>query len=262
MHTHTHACRCVHTLAHTHTLTRTHARTHTYLTFHLSFSLSSGGKTAHIASRMQEIGTLVALERSASRAQKLQEFLKQLGHVFVKVHKMDASKAMAVPGDPPPKMQKGQKTQTVRFPAESFDRILLDAPCTGLGQRPRTVNEISFENLNTTPRIQKKLFATALQLLKPGGVMTYSTCTINPAENEGIVAWALEHYECLQLCTPALRLGLPGLSNQGLPDAQCALVQRFDPRDAADTIGFFVATFKKVTDGAGGGGAGGGGAAT
>lgn len=251
------------THAHAHTHAHPHARTHTHIrTVHLSFSLSSGGKTAHIASRMQEIGTLVALERSASRAQKLQEFLKQLGHVFVKVHKMDASKAMAVPGDPPPKMQKGQKTQTVRFPAESFDRILLDAPCTGLGQRPRTVNEISFENLNTTPRIQKKLFATALQLLKPGGVMTYSTCTINPAENEGIVAWALEHYECLQLCTPALQLGLPGLSNQGLPDAQCALVQRFDPRDAADTIGFFVATFKKVTDGAGGGGAGGGGAAT
>ena len=217
-----------------------------------------GGKTAHIADRMQKTGTLVALERSASRAQRLGEFLEQLGHTFVKVHKMDASKAVAS-GQPPAKMQKGQKTATVRFASETFDRILLDAPCTGLGQRPRTVNEISFENLNTTPRIQRKLFATAVALLKPGGLLVYSTCTINPAENEGIVAWALEHYDCLRLCSPTTKLGVAGLSGQGLPDAQCALVQRFDPRDAADTIGFFVAKFMKKAGGSDASGVGGAG---
>lgn len=213
-----------------------------------------GGKTGHIADRMQKAGTLVALERSASRAHKLEGFLEQLGHTWVGVHKMDAAKAVATPGAAPVKMQKGQKKPPPpQFPTESFDRILLDAPCTGLGQRPRSVNPISYENLMTTPRIQRKLFATAVSLLRPGGVLVYSTCTINPAENEGVVGWTLEHHECLELCSPTNRLGLPGLSGQGLDDELLSEVQRFDPRDAADTIGFFVAKFTKKSSSAVGG---------
>ncbi|WIA32337.1 hypothetical protein OEZ86_003175 [Tetradesmus obliquus] len=90
------------------------------------------------------------------------------------------------------------------FAPESFDAVLLDAPCTALGLRPRLLQQQQLSLLLET---------AAYQLVKPGGVLVYSTCTISPAENEVNVRHALDSYPCLQL---------------------------------ADNIGFFVAEFVKT----------------
>merc|ERR1712106_658745 len=79
-----------------------------------------------------------------------------------------------------------------------FDHILVDAPCSGLGQRPQFYNKMKLKELQSFPKIQKKLFSSAVELLKPGGVLLYSTCTNNHHENEGIVEWATNTFPSLQ----------------------------------------------------------------
>ena len=91
--------------------------------------------------------------------------------------------------------------------------------------------------------------AAAVELLRPGGVLVYSTCTINPQENEEIVAYALHAHPELQLEVPpeGLSIGEPGWAGCGLSEAQRAMVQRFDPSTASGeaSIGFFAARFRK-----------------
>ncbi|PKU29310.1 methyltransferase nsun6 [Limosa lapponica baueri] len=109
---------------------------------------------------------------------------------------------------------------------------------------------------------------TRVKLLKPGGVLVYSTCTITLSENEEQVAWALKTFPCLQLQPQEPHIGGEGMRGAGLSDEQLKLLQRFDPaavtlqgmdinslRDSRedalislankDCIGFFIAKFIK-----------------
>ena len=85
-------------------------------------------------------------------------------------------------------------------------------------------------------------------MLKPGGILTYSTCTIHWLENEAMVAHILHTFPCMELLPLLLidTIGMPGLPGVGLTDEQRGYVRRFDPTDeTSDTIGFFVAKFRK-----------------
>ncbi len=73
----------------------------------------------------------------------------------------------------------------------------------------------------------------------------YSTCTINACENEEMVKYILDNFINMKLLPIDINIGLPGLAGCGLNDAEQANVRRFDPSDAADTMGFFVAKFQK-----------------
>lgn len=117
-----------------------------------------------------------------------------------------------------------------------------------LGLRPRLAFPTTMKDLQDFENYQRGFFYSAVMLLKPGGTLTYSTCTINPQENEGMVQWALDTYPCLTLvpATPP-QLGGPGLQGFGLSPTACAMVQRFDPAATThDTIGFFIAKFVKT----------------
>ncbi|GFR46036.1 hypothetical protein Agub_g7505, partial [Astrephomene gubernaculifera] len=119
----------------------------------------------------------------------------------------------------------------------SFDYILLDPPCSALGLRPRLLHAWSLKQLRALAAYQRSLLHTAVQLLAPGGELVYCTCTINPEENEGNVAWVLDRYPgTLQLLPAAPLLGLPGLTGadpgtgaRWLRQEEAELVQRFDP---------------------------------
>eukprot|EP00271_Cylindrocystis_brebissonii_P019746 TRINITY_DN6197_c0_g1_i1.p1 TRINITY_DN6197_c0_g1~~TRINITY_DN6197_c0_g1_i1.p1 ORF type:complete len:467 (+),score=45.68 TRINITY_DN6197_c0_g1_i1:200-1402(+) len=142
------------------------------------------------------------------------------------------------------------------FQPRSFDRVLLDAPCSALGLRPRLfAAEITLEDLRMTSVYQRRLMDEAVQLVKPGGVVVYSTCTINPGENEALVRYALDKYPELILVPQDPHLGGPGLiggldvfdgvgSKEWLRKGEEDLVQRFDPCGPHDTIGFFIAKFR------------------
>jgi 16S rRNA C967 or C1407 C5-methylase (RsmB/RsmF family) len=94
------------------------------------------------------------------------------------------------------------------------------------------------------------LFLQAVALLKCGGTLLYSTCTVTHEENEGLVLWALKHFPNLDLKPAVPVLGGPGLKGSGLTEEQRQCVQKFGPpllgNDChVDTVGFFIACFHK-----------------
>ncbi|GFR88394.1 ribosomal RNA small subunit methyltransferase B [Elysia marginata] len=216
----------------------------------LDMCAAPGGKTSHIAALMANQGKIVALEKSSERAKKLEQLGLQNVHVFA----YDATKALSQDLVP-----QAERVFGPPFPPSSFDRILVDAPCSALGQRPCYVNRISVNQLMSFPVIQHKLLMVAAELLRPGGVLVYSTCTITLAENEEQVAKFLARRADMKLVAPSVRLGSCGLEGSQLDATQRAMVQRYDPgmlladRDSrpsqdlhnVDTIGFFIAKFVK-----------------
>ncbi|XP_020920468.1 putative methyltransferase NSUN6 [Sus scrofa] len=111
------------------------------------------------------------------------------------------------------------------FLPESFDGILLDAPCSGMGQRPYMACTWTLKEMIPYQPLQRKLFTVAVELLKPGGVLVYSTCTVTLAENEEQVAWALGTFPCLQL---QRQVSIRNFSNLLYPSGMPGLVDQCD----------------------------------
>lgn len=114
--------------------------------------------------------------------------------------------------------------------------------------RPKLhIQQCTSKELQSFANYQQYFVKEAVQLLKPGGIMTYSTCTIHSVENEQIVRYILDEYsDQMELIPIDIPLGQPGLQGCGLNDSQRYYVRRFDPTDSAtDTIGFFLAKFQK-----------------
>ncbi|EPY77168.1 putative methyltransferase NSUN6 [Camelus ferus] len=158
----------------------------------LDLCAAPGGKTTHIAALMQDQGEVIALDKISNKVEKIKQNALLLGLNSIRAFCFDGTKALKLDvvkdteGEPP-------------FLPESFDRILLDAPCSGMGQRPNMACTWTLKEVTSYLPLQRKLFTVAVQLLKPGGVLVYSTCTITLAENEEQVAWALRTFPCLQL---------------------------------------------------------------
>ena len=181
-----------------------------------------GGKTTHIAARMENTGRVVALDKSENKTRAIQRNCAQLGVTIVTTFVADGSKCVAAADSAPGSSDSGLAPP---FPEESFDRVLVDAPCSGLGQRPQFYNNISLKELRSFPRIQRKLVSSAVRLLRPGGVLLYSTCTNNVAEDGELVTWAADTFPCLHL----------------------EQTQHYGhPASHMDTITFFWAKFTKI----------------
>ncbi|CAN9506365.1 unnamed protein product [Ophioblennius macclurei] len=218
----------------------------------LDMCAAPGGKTCHIAALMGDQGEVVALEKSRNKIERVCRNAQALNLRSIKTFCFNS--IQAVSSDPT------QVTEGPPFPPESFDRVLLDAPCSGLGQRPNMSLSFSLKELRSYQPLQRKLFHAAVQLLKKGGVLVYSTCTVTLAENEEQVAWALHTFPCLELQPQDPHLGAEGMLGAGLSPEQLHLLQRFSPelswdqtaesttgrcRADGDTIGFFIAKFLK-----------------
>ncbi|XP_070623235.1 tRNA (cytosine(72)-C(5))-methyltransferase NSUN6 isoform X2 [Erythrolamprus reginae] len=228
----------------------------------LDMCAAPGGKTTHIATLMHDEGEVIALDKIADRVRKIEQNAALLNLNCIKAFCYDGTKALT-----DRKIENGQEGPP--FLPESFDRILLDAPCSGMGQRPNLAYSWSLKEITSYQPLQRKLFRVAVQLLKPGGILVYSTCTITLSENEEQVAWALETFPCLQLKSQEPHVGGEGMMGAGLSPEHLKLLQRFDPSEIIlqgidcyylqnvkyedlirlankDCIGFFIAKFIKV----------------
>ncbi|XP_076617132.1 tRNA (cytosine(72)-C(5))-methyltransferase NSUN6 isoform X1 [Chaetodon auriga] len=218
----------------------------------LDMCAAPGGKTCHIAALMGDQGEVVALERIRNKVDRIRQNAQILHLSSIKAYCFNSTQAVS--SDP------AQETEGPPFPPESFDRVLLDAPCSGLGQRPNLGSTWSLKEICSYQPLQRKLFHAAVRLLKKGGVLVYSTCTVTLAENEEQVAWALDTFPCLALQPQEPHIGAEGMLGAGLPPEQLRLLQRFSPelswdqtwsaapfpcRADRDTIGFFIAKFLK-----------------
>lgn len=131
-----------------------------------------GGKTTHLAALMQNHGELFAVDSSAARLRLLEDNCRRLGIGIVQTIKADAASL-------PPHLR-----------GRPFDRILLDAPCSGLGvlrRHPEGKWRKEAETLKQHQALQRRLLEQAGNCLRPGGVLVYSTCSSEPEENEQVI---------------------------------------------------------------------------
>ena len=144
-----------------------------------------GGKTAYMAELMRNRGRIIGVDQTPGRLKKMQEHRRRLGLSSMLPVVMDG------------------KTCTLRH---QVDRVLVDAPCSGLGTIARRT-ELRWrrmpEDIPALQETQSALLAQGARLVKPGGVIVYSTCTIEPEENEDIVAAFCERNTEFSIETPS-----------------------------------------------------------
>ncbi len=144
----------------------------------LDLAASPGGKTTHLASRMQGQGLLVANEVDGRRIHSLLENIERWG-ARLAVTSAPAERLADVWG-------------------AYFDRVILDAPCSGEGmfrKEPDAMRHWGPSAPARACRVQQGLIESAAKLVRPGGVMVYSTCTFAPEENEQVIARFLARHE-------------------------------------------------------------------
>ncbi|MCR6668926.1 MAG: methyltransferase domain-containing protein [archaeon YNP-WB-040] len=181
-----------------------------------------GGKTTHLAQLTSNKAKIYAFDNSKSKISKLIENINRLGVRNVSVIFSDS------------------RYLHVDYPSLKADKVLLDPPCSALGVRPKLFEYKSVRDIVACAQYQMQFFKSAVEILKKGGILVYSTCTITPDENEIIVKYALENFP-LELDKQILYLGTQGLNIIKGSN----LLQRFYP-DEHDTPGYFIAKFVKV----------------
>jgi 16S rRNA (cytosine967-C5)-methyltransferase len=138
-----------------------------------------GGKSTHIAEKLEETGQVISLDLHEHKVKLINENAARLGLNNIETKAMDSRKVQE------------------EFEGSAFDRILLDAPCSGLGvmrRKPDMKYTKKEEDLNRLQSIQLQLLDSVTPLLKPGGTLVYSTCTIDRSENEEVVAAFLQKH--------------------------------------------------------------------
>ena len=187
----------------------------------LDMAAAPGGKTAQMAAMTGNRANITACEINQIRAEKLKYNLEKQGAMRVNIMVRDARKLEDF---------------------FRFDQILLDAPCSGSGtillNEPASYRAFSEKLVRNSAATQLALLKKALTILKRGGTMVYSTCSILNTENENVVRAALKgahaHVE------PII---LPGMET--LPLLPCALEGALCVRPTAQYEGFFVARIRK-----------------
>lgn len=189
----------------------------------LDIAAAPGSKTTQLAARMQNQGLILANELSSSRSKVLHANLSRLGVYNTVLTHMDGSIL-------------GSALK------EQFDAVLLDAPCSGEGvirKDPQALSNWSLASCQEIAATQFKLIVSAWQALKPGGRLVYSTCTLNPIENQDVIKKLSEHFVDSVQIEPLNTLFM-GAENVATAEGYLHVFpQRFDSE------GFFVASLRK-----------------
>lgn len=148
-----------------------------------------GGKTTHIAELIQDTGTIYACDKTANRLKRLKENADRLQMRSIQIHTGDSR----------------------QFPEfiNLADRVLLDAPCSGLGTLHRRADarwHHTPENIQQQSQLQSELLANSATFVKSGGVLVYATCTIHPLENEVVIQSFLSNNAQWQIEPPTMDL--------------------------------------------------------
>jgi 16S rRNA (cytosine967-C5)-methyltransferase len=143
----------------------------------LDLCAAPGGKTTHLAALMGGEGEVVAVERNRARAGLLARTAERMRAGNVRVQVGDARLA--------------------RGDGQVYDRVLVDPPCSGLGTlqaHPDLRWRVSEDGVQQMAGVQARILAAGAEVLRPGGVLVYSTCTISPTENERLIASFLDSH--------------------------------------------------------------------
>ena len=183
-----------------------------------------GGKSTHVGEFMKDEGELVAIDISARGIAKIRENAARLGLKSLRVLSADASAELA---------------DKFRKP---YDRVLVDAPCSGLGTlrgHPEIKWHRDENDIRRLSRLQSKILSRVAGYLKPGGALVYATCTLSREENEEIVESFLAHHKEFELEDAARYL--PGQATHMVREKYFVALPHRD-----NTDGFFAARMRKV----------------
>lgn len=186
----------------------------------LDMCAAPGGKSTHIAEKLENRGTLFSMDLHPHKVKLIQESADRLGHSVIEAEAGDGKRSVE------------------RFGKEQFDRILVDAPCSGLGvikRKPDIKYTKKAEDFSRLQEIQIELLDQAAELLKPGGILVYSTCTVDNMENRGTAERFLKKHPEME----TIQVSLP----EALGVKHTGFVQVF-PQDFGSD-GFFIAAFRK-----------------
>lgn len=203
----------------------------------LDLCAAPGGKATHLAAKLNGKGLLVANDASASRAKALLKNLTVWGCTNG-----------VITGEMPEKLRD-------TFGC-FFDKILVDAPCSGEGMFRKDSGLIrSWEERGPQEyaEIQKQILSCAAEMLRPSGMLLYSTCTFSEEEDEQVISWILEQYPDLELVQPEIPGPWSMQSEGNLPDgfvrgaAPCEAAVRLWPHRICGE-GHFLALLHKKGD--------------
>lgn len=192
----------------------------------LDMCASPGGKTTQLAQLMHNKGTIVAVEQKQHRLEALKSNVERMGAENIIIYRTDVKNL--------------QKSNT------KFDKILLDAPCSGNYVTDKSwFQKRDITGIQKSADIQKQLLKTAINLLKTNGILVYSTCSLEPEENELNIQWLLNNFK-VELQNTQLKVGDEGLTNvfgRKLSN-EIKKCKRFWPHKTS-TEGFFIVKVKK-----------------
>ncbi len=180
-----------------------------------------GGKTTHLAELMNNRGKILALDIYEKRLLSVEKTAQRLGISIIETRVADGA--------------------SVRFP-EQADKILVDAPCSGLGvirRRPDIKYKPELTMFDELVQIQRDILQNVAAYVKPGGVMVYSTCTINPGENEEQIAAFLETHKEFEL----LPVDYSGITEAAREQLKTGMGTLYPAGDSGD--GFFIAKLRR-----------------
>src|SRR5262249_11250717 len=149
----------------------------------LDLCAAPGGKTTHLAELMRDEGRVAACDLDGERLVRVTEQAKRLGLGIIETHPLD-----------------GRSSAT--FGGETFDAVLVDVPCSNTGlltRGPEARWRLRPENLRSLTELQRPLLQQAARLVKPAGVLVYSTCSLEPEENQEMARWILREQPGLVL---------------------------------------------------------------
>ncbi|WP_297504812.1 tRNA (cytosine(49)-C(5))-methyltransferase [Thermococcus sp.] len=200
----------------------------------LDMAAAPGSKTGQIAQYMENEGCIIANDPKLSRANVLIANLNKMGVLNARVTTKDGA-------------------YFGRF-ENTFDRVLLDAPCSSVGMIRKSWKFLTGWRLRGVIKymnIQKRLILAAYRALKPGGTLVYSTCTIDPLENEEVVDYLLRKTDArLEIIDLPVKTSEPVLEWEGKTySSELKKALRIHPNDN-DTEAFFIARILKPEGGA------------
>jgi len=201
----------------------------------LDLCAAPGSKTTQIASEIKNTGTIIANEMSLGRIKILASNLERCGVANAIITRKEGAIL-------------SKRLKNTNF---LFDKILIDAPCSGEGtlrSSPKTYSMWNIRTIKALSWTQKQLVKEAIGILKPNGILVYSTCTHAPEENEETVDYLLKNFPEMKI----EKISLPIKYREGLTKWQDKIFSnevkksaRIYPQDN-DTEGFFIAKFRKL----------------
>jgi len=195
----------------------------------LDMASAPGGKTTYISQKMQNSGCVIALEPSIKRINALRFNLLRCGVRNSCIYALSGAHAGKL----------GLK----------FDRILLDAPCSGEGiiaKDPTIKTRLVPQQIANCVHRQIELLQCAINIVKPGGLIVYSTCTFAPEENELVINKLVSMNNKIKI--EPQKYGEPGLTKYGdlILDQRLTNTRRFYPH-LHNTSGFFIAKIRVIS---------------